>query len=118
MNLPNDLPQPSDSTVTFDPKMLEGADWETLNSLAYKFQGEGQALDKPMQVAAGGLSFQTQRALNELDREGQQPVPKVDTGNAWGGKDSKMIEDWRSRNKNRQDQELKRLLEARKKAKG
>jgi hypothetical protein len=123
MNLPNGLPQEqSPSTVAFDPKMLEGADWETLNSLAYKFQGEAAAATQPMQLAAGGISFQTQRAINELDRD-YKPAPKSDAGSgAWSeGKDSKVIEDFKARqkeNKERQDRDLQKMLDARKKKQG
>ena len=107
------------SRVPFDPKMLEGADWETLNSLAYKFQGEAMQLadnsfvgsQNPQNAAAmqaAGMPGSTQSAA---------PTPPPVTGYS-SGKDDTMTQDWRARNKDRQDKEFKKLMEDRKKQRG
>ena len=108
--------QQDPSRVPFDPKMLEGADWETLNSLAYKFQGEAMQLADNSFV--GSQNPQNAEAMQAAAVGGKAPpAPPPVTGYS-SGKDDTMIQDWRARNKDRQDKEFKRLMEDRKKQRG
>jgi hypothetical protein len=67
-------------------------------------QGDGQAAMAPMQLAAGGISFQTQRALNELDRE-SAGAPSTPTPSGYAtGRDDRITQEWRERQRPRQQE--------------
>jgi hypothetical protein len=112
MNLQQEMPRgdlASPTSVPFLPALLDGMDWETLSSLAYKFRGEEESVPEPLKLAAGGVSFQTQRAINELDREGQPRVEQAVP--AWTrGADDKVSREWKERNQQRQDEEGVRMF--------
>lgn len=63
----------------------------------------------PMLLAGNGISFQTQRALNDLERNGHPPDPPPQ-GTGSYGQDSQMTRDWRDRAKEEQTRQLKELL--------
>ena len=66
-------------------------------------------------VGDGVMTIQAHKAYNEATGEymNQRPAKKPEEIKAWGGKDSKLIEEWKARNKERQDEDLKRLLKRR-----
>ena len=111
-------------TAPFDPRVLEEADWDTLNSLAYKFQEEAaqipeQSVEPLLLAASDGVSFQTHRAMKEagVGPYGGQPAPVARAVDPWTrGKDDKVIDDWRERNRERQQQDYERLMRERQKS--
>lgn len=68
----------------------------------------------PMQLAGNGISFQTQRAINQLDRDLAGPPPVVPSpGVGASGQDNQMTQDWRNRVAPNQQQQLEELLRRR-----
>ena len=63
----------------------------------------------------GVMTIQAHKVYKEATGEymNQRPAKKPEEVKAWGGKDSKLIEEWKARNKERQDEDLKRLLKRR-----
>ena len=63
----------------------------------------------------GVMSIQAHKVYKDATGEyvNQKPTKKPEEIKAWGGKDSKLIEEWKDRNKARQDEDLKRLLKRR-----
>jgi len=72
-----------------------------------------EAPTSPMQLAAGGISFQTQRALNQLERELNPRAQGGPSGAGSTGKDDRVTQEWRQRNAPRQEQQLEELLRRR-----
>ena len=66
-------------------------------------------------VGDGVMSIQAHKVYKDATGESliQMPVKKEKETERWGGKDSKLIEEWKDRNKARQDEDLKRLLKRR-----
>lgn len=66
-------------------------------------------------VGDGVMTIQAHKAYKDATGEyiNQKPAKKPEEIKAWGGKDSKLIEEWKERNKARQDEEFKRLLKRR-----
>ena len=66
-------------------------------------------------VGDGVMTIQAYKAYKDATGESliQMPVKKEKETERWGGKDSKLIEEWKARNKERQDEDLKRLLKRR-----
>ena len=66
-------------------------------------------------VGDGVMTIQAHKVYKDATGESliQMPVKKEKEIERWGGKDSKLIEEWKDRNKARQDEDLKRLLKRR-----
>ena len=66
-------------------------------------------------VGDGVMSIQAHKVYKDATGESliQMPVKKEKEVERWGGKDSKLIEEWKARNKARQDEDFKRLLKRR-----
>ena len=66
-------------------------------------------------VGDGVMTIQAHKVYKDATGESliQMPEKKPEEVKAWGGKDSKLIEEWKARNKERQDEDLKRLLKRR-----
>ena len=63
----------------------------------------------------GVMTIQAHKVYKDATGESliKMPEKKPEEVKAWGGKDSKLIEEWKARNKERQDEDLKRLLKRR-----
>ena len=66
-------------------------------------------------VGDGVMTIQAHKAYKDATGEFliKMPVKKEKETERWGGKDSKLIEEWKARNKERQDEDFKRLLKRR-----
>ena len=66
-------------------------------------------------VGDGVMTIQAHKAYKDATGESliQMPVKKEKEVERWGGKDSKLIEEWKDRNRERQNEDLKRLLKRR-----
>ena len=66
-------------------------------------------------VGEGVMTIQAHKVYKEATGEyiNQKPTKKPEEIKAWGGKDSKLIEEWRDRNRERQNEDFKRLLKRR-----
>jgi hypothetical protein len=71
-------------------------------------------LEEPsMRLAGSGLSFPTQRALGELDREMAPRQPPVGPGVGVMGRDDAQTQQWRGRAAPQQNRQLEELLRQR-----
>ena len=61
------------------------------------------------------MTIQAHKAYKDATGESliKMPVKKEKEVERWGGKDSKLIEEWRDRNRERQNEDFKRLLKRR-----
>jgi hypothetical protein len=108
------------SAIPFSEAQLQGADWDTLNQLAYQYQREASSVTEPLQLAdasalfgrSDGVSFQTKRALHELDKEffGTASEPVAPVRGYSPGKDTQMIEDYKARTAEAKREEGIKLL--------
>lgn len=116
-----ELAQQASNTVPFTEEQLDQLDWSSLVQMHQQFEQEtmGQKLPKPyeqperlMLLAAGGISFQTQRAINELDKSFEKPAssPSIPTATYSGGRDTQATQDWRGRTAADQAAERERLM--------
>ena len=66
-------------------------------------------------VGDGVMTIQAHKVYKDATGESliQMPVKKEKEVERWGGKDSKLIEEWKDRNRERQNEDLKRLLKRR-----
>ena len=66
-------------------------------------------------VGDGVMTIQAHKAYKDATGESliQMPVKKEKETERWGGKDSKLIEEWKDRNRERQNEDFKRLLKRR-----
>ena len=66
-------------------------------------------------VGDGVMSIQAHKVYKDATGESliQMPVKKEKETERWGGKDSKLIEEWKDRNRERQNEDFKRLLKRR-----
>ena len=66
-------------------------------------------------VGDGVMTIQDHKVYKEATGEymNQRPAKKPEEVKAWGGKDSKLIEEWKERNRERQNEDFKRLLKRR-----
>ena len=66
-------------------------------------------------VGDGVMTIQAHKVYKDATGESliKMPVKKEKEVERWGGKDSKLIEEWKARNKARQDEDFKRLLKRR-----
>ena len=66
-------------------------------------------------VGDGVMTIQAHKVYKDATGESliQMPIKKEKEVERWGGKDSKLIEEWKARNKERQDEDFKRLLKRR-----
>ena len=66
-------------------------------------------------VGDGVMTIQAHKVYKDATGESliKMPVKKEKETERWGGKDSKLIEEWKARNKERQDEDFKRLLKRR-----
>lgn len=66
-------------------------------------------------VGDGVMSIQAHKVYKDATGESliQMPVKKEKEVERWGGKDSKLIEEWKNRNRERQNEDFKRLLKRR-----
>ena len=66
-------------------------------------------------VGDGVMTIQAHKAYKDATGESliQMPVKKEKEVERWGGKDSKLIEEWKDRNRERQNEDFKRLLKRR-----
>ena len=73
----------------------------------------------PMQLAGnigdGVMTIQAHKAYEDATGESliRRPEKKEKEVERWGGKDSKLIEEWKERNRERQNEDFKRLLKRR-----
>ena len=63
----------------------------------------------------GVMTIQAHKVYKDATGESliQIPVKKEKEVERWGGKDSKLIEEWKNRNRERQNEDFKRLLKRR-----
>ena len=66
-------------------------------------------------VGDGVMTIQAHKVYKDATGESliKMPEKKPEEVKAWGGKDSKLIEEWKARNKERQNEDFKRLLKRR-----
>ena len=66
-------------------------------------------------VGDGVMTIQAHKVYKDATGESliQMPVKKEKEVERWGGKDSKLIEEWKDRNRERQNEDFKRLLKRR-----
>ena len=66
-------------------------------------------------VGDGVMTIQAHKVYKDATGESliQMPVKKEKEVERWGGKDSKLIEEWKERNRERQNEDFKRLLKRR-----
>ena len=66
-------------------------------------------------VGDGVMTIQAHKVYKDATGESliQMPVKKEKEVERWGGKDSKLIEEWKNRNRERQNEDFKRLLKRR-----
>ena len=66
-------------------------------------------------VGDGVMTIQAHKVYKDATGESliQMPVKKEKETERWGGKDSKLIEEWKDRNRERQNEGFKRLLKRR-----
>ena len=66
-------------------------------------------------VGDGVMTIQAHKVYKDATGEyiNQKPTKKPEEIKAWGGKDSKLIEEWKDRNRERQNEDFKRLLKRR-----
>ena len=66
-------------------------------------------------VVDGVMTIQAHKVYKDATGESliQMPVKKEKEVERWGGKDSKLIEEWKERNRERQNEDFKRLLKRR-----
>ena len=66
-------------------------------------------------VGDGVMTIQAHKVYKDATGESliQMPIKKEKEVERWGGKDSKLIEEWKERNRERQNEDFKRLLKRR-----
>ena len=66
-------------------------------------------------VGDGVMTIQAHKVYKDATGESliKMPVKKEKEVERWGGKDSKLIEEWKARNRERQNEDFKRLLKRR-----
>ena len=66
-------------------------------------------------VGDGVMTIQAHKVYKDATGESliKMPVKKEKEVERWGGKDSKLIEEWKNRNRERQNEDFKRLLKRR-----